>query len=132
MITQCASGGVVHGYVYSDTDGNGVFVLGVDTPTLGEATVGYGGQTQQTNWMYAFVCVPAGDGTVTSTNPAGYTNTTPNSVSVTVPDGGSVSANFGKAFGRIPLALRYAYIPIVMRPPDLLPSVFIPIVMREP
>jgi hypothetical protein len=63
-----------------------VFVLGVDTPTLGEATVGYGGQTQQTNWMYAFVCVPAGSGAVTSTNPAGYTNTTPNSVSVTVPE----------------------------------------------
>jgi hypothetical protein len=113
---QCASGGVVHGHVYSDTDGDGVFVLGVDTPTLSEATVEYSGQTQQTNWMYAFVCVPAGDGVVTSTNPAGYTNTTPNSVSVAVTDGGSVSANFGKAFVQIPLALRYAYMPIVFRP----------------
>jgi uncharacterized repeat protein (TIGR01451 family) len=115
--TQCGTGaGVVHGHVYSDTNGDGVFVLGVDTPTLGEATVGYGGQTQQTNWMYAFVCVPAGSGAVTSTNPAGYTNTTPNSVNVTVPGGGSVSANFGKAFVSIPIALRYAYIPIVFRP----------------
>lgn len=113
---QCASGGVVHGHVYSDTNGDGVFVLGVDTPTLGEATVGYGGQVQRTNWMYAFVCVPAGDGVVTSTNPAGYTNTTPNSVNVTVPDGGLASANFGKAFVSIPIALRYAYIPIVFRP----------------
>jgi len=114
---QCASGGVVHGHVYSDTDRDGVFVLGVDTPTLGDATVGYyGGQTQRTNWMYAFVCVLAGDREVTSTNPAGYTNTTPNSVSVAVPGGGSVSANFGKAFVQIPLALRYAYLPIVFRP----------------
>jgi hypothetical protein len=80
--------------------------------------------------MYAFACVPAGDGVVTSTNPAGYTNTTPNSVNVTVPSGGTANANFGKAFGQIPIALRYAYIPIVMRPPDLLPRVFIPVVMR--
>jgi len=115
--TQCASGGVVHGYVYSDTNGDGVFVLGVDTPTQGDATVGYGVQTQQTNWMYAFVCVTAGSGTVTSTNQPGYTNTTPNSVNVTVPDGGSVSANFGKAFQQIPMALRYAYVPIVFRQP---------------
>jgi len=113
---QCPSGGVVHGHVYSDTNGDGVFVLGVDTPTLGEATVGYGGQVQRTNWMYAFVCVPAGGGVVTSTNPSGYTNTTPNSVNVTVPDGGLASANFGKAFVSIPIALRYAYIPIVFRP----------------
>jgi uncharacterized repeat protein (TIGR01451 family) len=116
--TQCAAGtGVVNGFVYSDTFQNGQFILGVDGPTLGDATVGYGGQTQQTNWMYAFVCVPAGSGTVTSTNPAGYTNTTPNSVNVTVPDGGSVSANFGKAFQQIPIALRYAYVPIVFRQP---------------
>jgi uncharacterized repeat protein (TIGR01451 family) len=56
--TQCASNtGVVNGFVYSDTFQNGQFILGVDGPTLGDATVGYGGQTQQTNWMYAFVCV---------------------------------------------------------------------------
>ena len=116
--TQCASStGVVNGYVYSDTFQNGQFIVGVDGPTLGDATVGYGGQTQQTNWMYAFVCVPAGGGVVTSTNPAGYTNTTPNSVNVTVPGGGSVSANFGKAFQQIPIALRYAYVPIVLRQP---------------
>ena len=128
--TQCAPNtGVVNGFVYSDTFQNGQFILGVDGPTLGDATVGYGGQTQQTNWMYAFVCVPAGDGVVTSTNPAGYTNTTPNSVNVTVPDGGVASANFGKAFGQIP-ALRYAYIPIVMRPPELAPRLFIPMVMQ--
>ncbi len=114
--TECASDGVVHGYVYSDTNSDGVFVLGTDTPTLGEATVGYGGQTQRTNWAYAFACVPAGAGTVTSTNPAGYVNTTPNSVNVTVPAGGLTSANFGKAFAQIPLALRYAYIPIVYWP----------------
>jgi hypothetical protein len=66
--------------------------------------------------MYAFVCVPAGLGTVTSTNPAGYTNTTPNSVSVMVVSGGTASANFGKAFVQIPTALRYAYVPIVFRP----------------
>jgi hypothetical protein len=53
---------------------------------------------------------------VTSTNPAGYTNTTPNSVNVTVPSGGTASANFGKVFGQIPIELRYAYIPIVFRP----------------
>jgi len=116
--TQCASStGVVNGYVYSDTFQNGQFIVGVDGPTLGDATVGYGGQTQQTNWMYAFACVPAGGGVVTSTNPAGYTNTTPNSVNVTVPGGGSVSANFGKAFAGIPIALRYAYVPIVFRQP---------------
>jgi uncharacterized repeat protein (TIGR01451 family) len=115
--TQCAPNmGVVNGFVYSDTLADGQFVLGVDGPTLSEATVEYSGQTQQTNWMYAFACVPAGDGVVTSTNPAGYTNTTPNSVNVTVPDGGVASANFGKAFGQIPIALRYAYIPIVRRP----------------
>jgi len=128
--TQCATGtGVVNGFVYSDTLQDGQFVLGVDGPTLGDATVGYGVQTQQTNWMYAFVCVPAGSGTVTSTNPAGYTNTTPNSVSVTVPDGGSVSANFGKAFQQIPLALRYAYLPIVVRPPDMWYA-YVPIAVR--
>jgi len=77
--------------------------------------VGYGGQVQQTNWMYAFACVPAGDGVVTSTNPAGYTNTTPNSVNVTVSAGGLAGADFGKAFAQIPLALRYAYLPIVYR-----------------
>jgi hypothetical protein len=115
--TQCAPNtGVVNGYVYSDTFQNGQFIVGVDGPTLGDAMVGYGGQTQQTNWVYAFACVPAGDGVVTSTNPAGYTNTTPNSVNVTVPSGGTASANFGKAFAGIPIALRYAYIPIVFRP----------------
>jgi uncharacterized repeat protein (TIGR01451 family) len=115
--TQCGTGaGVVHGYVYSDTAPVGQFVLGQDGPTLSDATVGYGGQTQQTNWMYAFVCVPAGSGVVTSTNPAGYTNTTPNSVNVTVVSGETASANFGKAFVQIPLTLRYAYMPIVYRP----------------
>jgi len=115
--TQCAPNmGVVNGFVYSDTLADGQFVLGVDGPTLSEATVEYSGQTQQTNWMYAFACVPAGDGVVTSTNPAGYTNTTPNSVSVMVVSGGTASANFGKAFVQIPTALRYAYVPIVFRP----------------
>jgi hypothetical protein len=115
--TFAAGTGIASGYVYSDTNSDGVFVLGVDGPTLGDATVGYGGQTQQTNWMYVFVCVPAGDGLVTSTDPAGYTNTTPNGVSVTVPDGGTASVNFGKAFQRIPIPLRYAYVPIGFRQP---------------
>jgi uncharacterized repeat protein (TIGR01451 family) len=114
---QCASGGVVHGHVYSDTNGDGVFVLGVDTPTLGDATVGYGGQVQQTNWMYAFVCVPAGSGVVTSTNPAGYTNTTPNSVNVAVVERRDSQRELRQGVrGSIPIALRYAYIPIVFRP----------------
>ncbi|MCS7062940.1 MAG: hypothetical protein NZM04_02640 [Methylacidiphilales bacterium] len=116
--TQCAAGtGIVNGFVYSDTIPVGQFLLGVDGPTLTEAPVTFGVQTQRTNWMYAFACVPSGSGTVSAGNPAGYTNTTPNSVGVTVPSQGAASAHFGKAFQNIPVGPRYAYVPIVRREP---------------
>lgn len=115
--TVCGSGfGVVNGYVYSDTLTNGQFLIGVDGPTLTQAAVTLGSQTQHTNWMYAFACVPTGSQTVASTNPAGYTNTTPNSVAATVSDGQATTVNFGKAFQNVPIALKYAYVPIVMKP----------------
>lgn len=44
---------------------------------------------------YAFPNVPPGDYTVRETDPKGYTSTTPNTVPITVPSGGSATANFG-------------------------------------
>ena len=44
---------------------------------------------------YLFTNVPPGNYTVRETDPAGFLSTTPNNVAVTVPAGGSASANFG-------------------------------------
>ncbi|MCS7061639.1 MAG: hypothetical protein RMN25_10820 [Anaerolineae bacterium] len=114
----CDSGthGIVNGFVYSDTLVNGQFIIGVDQPTLTPAVVSVFTKTQNTNWMYAFTCVAAASVSVSSTNPAGYTNTTPNSVNATVNNAQATRVDFGKAFQSIPLGLRYAYVPIVQRP----------------
>lgn len=83
---------------------------------MAEASVTLGSETQRTNWAYAFVCVPVGNPTVQSTNPPGYTNTTPNSVSTTVSDGQNTQVDFGKAFQG--LSIRYCvYVPIVRKQP---------------
>ena len=115
--TVCGSGsfGVVNGFVYSDTLEDGQFIIGIDEPTLTEATVTLGSATQRTNWMYAFACVPAGSQDVNSTNPAGYTNTTPNAVSAGVSAAGSVQVDFGKAYQGPPVRLYYVFAPIVTR-----------------
>lgn len=115
--TVCSSGyGIVSGHVFSDTLGDGDFIIGLDEPTLTEASVTLGSQTQHTNWAYAFVCVPVGNPTVQSTNPPGYTNTTPNSVSATVSDGQTTQVDFGKAFQGLSIRY-YAYVPIVRKQP---------------
>ncbi len=114
----CGSGsyGIVSGYVYSDTLSDGQFVIGIDQPTLTPAVVSVGSQTQSTNWAYGFTCVPSGSAVVTSTNPSGYTNTTPNTVTVNVPASGTVDAvNFGKAFESAPVNLYRVFVPIVRR-----------------
>lgn len=44
---------------------------------------------------YLFVSIPAGDYRVQETDPPGYVSTSPNLADVTLPPGGSASANFG-------------------------------------
>jgi len=99
LAAQCggSSFGILNGYVYSDTLKDGKLVIGLDEPTTMLANVSVATQTLQTNWLYAFSCVPAGGQVVTATNPLGYYATTPIAVSVNVPAGDSTGANFGKA-----------------------------------
>ncbi|MFZ1599037.1 MAG: SdrD B-like domain-containing protein, partial [Anaerolineae bacterium] len=93
--------GTVSGVVFNDINGNGS-QQGSEAGLAG-VTVGLydGGNnliattTTAGNGSYLFLNVPPGSYSVRETDPAGFLSTTPNSVNVTVPAGGSASANFG-------------------------------------
>ena len=89
--------------------------------TSGETLV----DTVQTvgNGNYMFSGVGAGDYVVTEVNPNGFVSTTPDQVDITVPPGGSATANFGDKAGYriyLPYAMRqyprfWLRLPIVYR-----------------
>ncbi len=93
--------GTVNGTVFDDLNGNGVQDPG--EPGLGGVTVelldanGNVVATTTTvgNGNYSFAGVTPGSYSVRETDPAGFASTTPNTASVSVPPGGSASAQFG-------------------------------------
>ena len=91
--------GTVSGVVFNDLNGNGVQdpgEAGLGGVTI-ELTDGVNTYTTTTagDGSYLFSGVVAGSYTVSETDPSGYTSTTNNSVPVSVPPGGSATANFG-------------------------------------
>ena len=93
--------GTVSGVVFNDLNGDGVQGPGENgipgvTVTLKDSSGNpVGTATTGPNGDYSFPNVPAGPYTVVETDPSGYTSTTPNTVPVSVPAGGSATANFG-------------------------------------
>ncbi|MCP4105010.1 MAG: Cna B-type domain-containing protein [Desulfobacteraceae bacterium] len=93
--------GVVSGTVYNDINGNGT--RDTDEDGIGGVTVeltdSEGNVVETTTTLedgsYSFADNPEGTYTVKETDPQDFNSTTPNSVSVNVPSGGSASANFG-------------------------------------
>jgi|GEM_PF-969844 len=89
-------GGTVGGIVFNDSDGNsrqGPGELGIGGVTVALSD----GSTRTTNadGTYEFSGVISGTYTVIETDPPGYVSTTPNHYIVSVPAGGSATANFG-------------------------------------
>ena len=88
--------GTISGTVFNDLNGNG---------TQDEGESGIGGvaitrdgvitTTTSGGGAYSFSGVAAGSHTVVETDPAGFVSTTPNSHTVSVAAGGSVTASFG-------------------------------------
>ncbi|MGB0383793.1 MAG: SdrD B-like domain-containing protein [Ardenticatenaceae bacterium] len=90
--------GTVNGVVYDDQNGNGTRDSG--EPGMSGVTVQLiNGETRTTttagDGSYSFNGVSEGVYTVQETNPAGFVSTTPDSITVSVPAGGSATANFG-------------------------------------
>jgi len=86
----CNTGSVISGTVYIDTNGNAVQDSG-ETDYSGTATIKLDNVTTATKYLggYYFTGVASGTHTVTLTLPSGYTATTTNPVSVTVPPNGT-------------------------------------------
>ncbi len=93
--------GTVSGTVYNDLNGNGVQdadeagIGGVSVALLNGAGTVIASLTTDASGGYRFGNVTPGAYTVAETDPAGYTSTTANNVPVSVPPGGSATANFG-------------------------------------
>jgi len=94
--------GTVSGVVFNDLNGNGVQDpseggLGGVTVQLINPTTGAVVATTTTaaDGSYTFTGVTPGSYIVRETDPTGFASTTPNNVPVSVPSGGSASANFG-------------------------------------
>ena len=96
------SQGYVTGTVFEDLNGNGIQDTG--EPGIGNVTVkrldSGGSELESTTTHgddggYSFNTVSSGNYKIQETDPSGYTSTTPNTVTVTVPAGGSGTANFG-------------------------------------
>ena len=94
--------GTITGIVFNDANGSGVQNageqgLGGITVELINATSGAVIRTTTTaaDGTYVFSSVPPGSYIVRETDRSGYVSTTSNTVPVTLPSGGSASANFG-------------------------------------
>jgi uncharacterized repeat protein (TIGR01451 family) len=93
--------GTISGVVFNDSNGDGV--QGPNEPGIGGVTIQLLDITDQVitttttagNGSYTFVNVPPGSYTVREVDPPNYASTTNNDVPVTVPNGGSATANFG-------------------------------------
>ncbi|NNE44599.1 MAG: prepilin-type N-terminal cleavage/methylation domain-containing protein, partial [Gemmatimonadetes bacterium] len=88
--------GVISGTVYQDSDGSGTFDPATETPLSGVSVRLNTGAAAVTgaNGTYAFQ-VASGAYTVTEFDQPGYTSTTSNVVSLSVPTGGLAVADFG-------------------------------------
>jgi uncharacterized repeat protein (TIGR01451 family) len=93
--------GSVYGTVFHDLDGDKT--QDTNEPGISNVTVTlydnngdlFATTTTADDGSYTFHQVPVGSYTVTETDPEGYNSTTPNTVSVDVPDNGSDQADFG-------------------------------------
>ncbi len=93
--------GVIRGTVYNDVNANRVRDTGESS--LSNVTIGlYDGgggliasQITNSSGAYMFSGLVPGNYTVVETDPTGYVSTTPNSVAVTVPAGGTQTVDFG-------------------------------------
>jgi len=92
--------GTISGAAFSDLNGSGVQdaggngIVGVVVKLLQEGSL-IEATTTDGDGAYCFIGVTAGRYTVEATRPAGFINTTPREVIVSVASGGSGSANFG-------------------------------------
>ncbi len=93
--------GSISGVVFNDSNGNGIKDTGESGISGVLITLSNGATaTTSADGSYTFSNLQPGDYSVTETDPSGYSSTTANTVSVTVPPGGSAVANFGD---RLPL-----------------------------
>ncbi|MBN1120939.1 MAG: Cna B-type domain-containing protein [Anaerolineae bacterium] len=96
--------GLISGNVFDDVDNSGTDngeagIAGV-TLTLTDGVSTYTTATDA-NGDFSFTNIPNGSWTLTETNPAGYTSTTPDSVNIVL-SGGSATANFGDTTTVVP------------------------------
>ena len=93
--------GTISGTTYTDTNGDGTQqagesgLSGVTVQLLNASGAVIATTTTAGDGLYSFTGVTPGAYTVRETDPTGYVSTTPNTVPVSVPNGGSASANFG-------------------------------------
>ena len=93
--------GTVSGYVFDDRNGDGVQgsselgIRGVTIQLNNSAGEEIGNATSSGDGSYQFSGIAAGSYFVLETDPAGYSSTTSNEVSITLGTGGATSANFG-------------------------------------
>ena len=98
----------VSGIVFNDTNGNGVQdagengVGGVMVRLFDEQAAVVSENNTAGNGSYGFYNLTPADYTVQETYPEGYTGSTPQSVAVTVAEGGAATANFGIFQGEAP------------------------------
>ncbi|HMB68478.1 MAG TPA: SdrD B-like domain-containing protein [bacterium] len=87
---------IIAGYVFQDGDGDGVYDPTTEAPIQGVTVrldIGTTATSDATG-QYTFKVTP-GNYTVTEFDPAGYTSTTPNAVSLSVITGGTAALDFG-------------------------------------
>ncbi len=93
--------GVISGVVFNDINGDGEQnaneegISGVTVELTDKDGQVIASAVTAGDGSYIFVNVPPGNYTVTETDPAGFTSTTANTVTVELAPGGSASANFG-------------------------------------
>ncbi|MGE0084616.1 MAG: SdrD B-like domain-containing protein [Desulfococcaceae bacterium] len=93
--------GVISGVVFHDINGDGEQnanedgISGVTVELTDKDGQVIASAVTAGDGSYIFVNIPPGEYTVKETDPAGFTSTTDNSVSVSIVSGGSAAANFG-------------------------------------
>ncbi|MEA4906204.1 MAG: sortase [Anaerolineaceae bacterium] len=96
-----ALSGTIGGLVWDDTDGDGIFdpgeslLSGVTVRLYDGANNLVGTVLSDVDGTYRFTGLTAGTYTLQETDPAGYSSTTPNQVSVTLAANSSQTVNFG-------------------------------------